>query len=672
MSNECDRQLPLPQETRAGSVVSHPVLRLLGIAAALALAYAAQYLFDHPQASLAWLPWAPPPTVTLAALSLLLGAVLFALAAPAAAPRASLNQPSPQPLSWPLSCLGLTIYAFNLGNFLANGETPLLRWLWAASLLLLALSLTRWSDLSRLPRYWRMHARSFALPALLLLLALALRLFRLTTLPQDLHGDMASHGLQARAILDGSSGGIIGAGWADIPLAAFLPTVATMALTKNTGLVGLNLASAIGGVASIWGLYVLLHEVLGRRIALTGAALLAVAYTHIHFSRIAEYMDPVPFAVWALAMLAIGLRSGRWLAFLLSGMLLAAASLMYYSGRVVVVVVLLFLLYLLIADRQRLRDRWQGIIWLGLGFVAALGPMLIYFGQRPDQWLSRSRDVFLFNPAVLTHLGLKYGVSSNSAILLEQIRRSLLTFNLYGDSSTQFGLARPMVDSLSGPLVVLGFAHAIAHPRRPAYVLLALWLACVLVMGSILTDNAPFWPRLVLLLLPAAGLAALAIDRTWQSVTNALGIEADRTIAAVVVVGLIGIGLANWLVYYPFAAHNGRPRALVGRLIASLPPDATVCLISEDMADPYSWIHSVGEREIAFFLPPRLGIDVSDERLLAPLDSSDPCGQAGAVWIVPQPREAALRWLETAFPGGQANAHGRRRGETSFFSYRIP
>jgi hypothetical protein len=659
-------------------MAAHPLRRLLGVALALGLAYGAQALFEHNRAVLdgpARVSILATPVYALAVVLLLLGAILFALMAPKDRyPDLTSGPPDAIPSSSSRLILAVALFAYGLAVtlYLGNGETALVRGFWVASVLLLILAQVAPEDLSRLVTYARNHWQMLAGSALLLTLAGFLRLYRLTTLPQDLHGDMASHGMQAWALLDGRVTGIVGTGWANIPLPGFLPTVVTMALSGDRGLLGLNLASAIGGLASIAGLMALLAQLASRRVALLAGFLLSVSYAHIHFSRIAEYMDPLPFAVWALAFLVWGLRSRRMLAFTLSGCLLAGASLMYYAGRAALVVVALFLLYQLIVDSRVVRANGRGLLALAGAFLVTLGPLLFYLIGHSDAFLSRSQEVFLFNPAVLTHLAGKYGVESPAVILLEQARRSLLAFNLTGDTSTQFGLVRPLVDPLTGPLVVLGLVYALAHWRRPIAGLLGIWLVVLLVLGGMLTNNAPFWPRLVMGLLPAAALAAVALDRSWTAVVDATGSRGGHIAAVIMAALLVYLAIGNWLLYWAFATNNGRPRALVGRLVASLPPDATVCLVSEDREDPDAWIHSVAEREIAFFLPPRQGVDISGDLSFVLSGDGGPCTQPGAVWIVPSTKAAVLAQLGERYPGGVIELQGSWQGDTSFFSFRIP
>lgn len=653
-------------------------LRLAGVAAGIALAYIAQYFFNQPPLSgpfLAAIPAALQNPITLAAVIMVAGAVIFALAAP---PPASERRPAAAPngaarfvdhpsrLARPLFLVTLLAYGGCLALYLLNGESAAVRWLWLASVALLAASQTPWEGLRRGAAGWAGAWRSYLLPALLLLVAAALRLTRLADLPQDLHGDMASHGLQAQQMLAGLVHGIVGVGWADIPLPGFLPTVAAMQVTGDQGTLGLALASALGGVLAVWGTWVLLRTVQNRRVALIGAALLAVAYTHIHFSRIAEYMDPVPFVVWSLACLAIGLQKRSSLPFALSGVLAAWASLMYFSGRVVFVVLAALLLYLLLFHRPLLRANLVGLAWLLVGGLVALGPMTVYFVQHPGAWLSRWQQVILFNPAVIEHSRHKYSVETTGQILLEQLRRTALVFNYSIDSSTQFGFPKAMVDTITAPWIVLGVAYGLAHLRRWGNGLLIVTLGVVLLIGSVLTDNAPFYPRLIVALTPALGLAALAIDRTWDAIEDALGKETGRIVTVVVVGGLLYVGLINWVMYVQFAAHNGQPRALAARFVATLPVNATVCIVPEEET---GWIHSTDEREIDFMMGPRRGAQVAFDEAGVPGAIPPACAQVGAVWIVPVTRQAALGELEARFPGGDRSSYGPRQGEIAFFTY---
>ncbi len=133
--------------------------------------------------------------------------------------------------------------------------------------------------------------------------------------------------------------------------------------------------------------------------------------------------------------------------------------------------------------------------------------------------------------------------------------------------------------------------------------------------------------------------------------------------------GLLYVGLLNWTLYYQLAVHNGRPRALVGRLAATLPPDAALCIVPDD---DNGWIHGPEEREIAFFLGQRPGYAVTLNAEGRIADYPAPCLEGGAVWIVPQPRQSLLSEIQQRLPGSITTAHGPRPGETAFFVVQSP
>jgi hypothetical protein len=164
-------------------------------------------------------------------------------------------------------------------------------------------------------------------------------------------------------------------------------------------------------------------------------------------------------------------------------------------------------------------------------------------------------------------------------------------------------------------------------------------------------------------------LAAVAVDRSWDAVTNAFGQETSRILVPMVVGLLLYVGLLNWTLYYQFAVSNGRPRALVGRLVATLPSDATVCIVPDDDG---GWIHAPDEREIAFFMGERPGYAVSLDADGHLVEYPSPCLQAGATWIVPESRLALLSEIQQRLPGSVTTAHGRRPGEVAFFAVQNP
>ncbi len=652
---------------------SESLLRGLGMALGIVLAAAAQLAFLGKIGP----TWPEGERLARAGGLLLAGMLLFALATPQPEPRfgrlAALTAAAQQALpdlrqlwfgGWLV--LSLTAAFFAISRFASHGETPAVVAAWVISMAALLLASWRPRRLTLRLHLPAVEVSLLLALAALLLAALVLRVYRLTTLPYDLDGDFASHGLQARALAIGAEPGIFRLGWANIPMLGFAPAALSMKLF-GVGLVGLNMAGVVEGLLILIGVYGFGRTLFNPRVGLLAAALLAVSYVHLHFSRTSEYIDPVFFLVYALGFFVVGLSRGSGWAFALSGLFSAFALLMYYSGRSVVFIIALVLGYLLLCDRSRLWQRRQGLaLWL-LALLVGLGPMLVVFGRNWEGFNERTRAVFLFYPPVIEHLQHKYGVTTTLEIIAEQAKRTLLMFHYYHDTSTQFGLLKPFLDPYLATAFALGLGYALAHWRRFGLALLAGWVGLILVVGSLLTNNAPFWPRLVGLLPPIALLAAVAVDRTLEPVLRWAERRDQTWVAPVIAVGLavavIAIGWSNWNVYVEAKGDWATTRTRIGRYLASLDPATTAYLVSAEYA--------ARDREFAFLAPGRLAGDLTPEQVRQgdfALRADDP-----TVLVLTTEHGDLLPALQIRFPLGQVSAWpDNAPGSVGFYTFSIP
>ena len=497
-----------------------------------------------------------------------------------------------------------------------------------------------------------------------------LRFHLLAAIPQDLHGDMASMGLQARDILAGVAPGLFHQGWAEIPMLGFYPSVIGLAFVSNS-ILGLNVVPAAEGLLTLFGLYLLAWRLFdSHRLAALAAAILAVNIPHIHFSRLAAYMDPWPWLVFAFVLLAHGLRARKGWPFPLAGLLVGLSLQMYYSGRAALFILPAVALYLILLHPRTARRGWRqwlgAAALLGLGVVIALGPSLIYFLQHTDALLARSRAVFLFHPPVMTHLMGKYGVDSPAAVVWEQIKRSVLMFNAAHDTSTQFGYTHPMFTALLSPWVLLGAGYSLRRWRRPGLGFACIWLIIILVTGSVLTNNAPFWPRLVGILPAAALLAGAALHAALKGLGLGQPVRSllDPAPTAIAMLGLVMafllLGQRNWRDYFQTVNNNARAQARIGRYLDALPDSVTACSFSQ----PYQ----LNERTIAFLAWPHQLLDL-DPGVTGPL--LDACPGPDRVWILSPHERSQLLRVQRRWPKGQLREHRDGAGRVVFLSYLI-
>ncbi|HUM01356.1 MAG TPA: glycosyltransferase family 39 protein [Thermoanaerobaculia bacterium] len=650
--------------------VRRPILLILG----LLLAYVAQLVFDagRPEgfafAAALLHPLANPARIGLASSLLVAGGVLWWLAlrrpaadAPVADEPSRLSGPEFVTLFGPALALGV----FAALRFVVSGEDLWVRGAWAASLvafLLAAALATRRRSGPREGGDPSPPMRWFHLLGLALVLAGAgwLRFHDLGVIPNDFHGDMASYGQAAREVLVGGETRLVGVSWAEIPRLGYQPTVLAMRVFGND-IRGLMAAAAVGGMLFLIALYALVWRLFdSHRLALLATAIAAGNTAHVHFSRIAAYMDPWPFCLGAFFFAVDGLRGRRTISLAISGILLGLGAQMYYSGRVAVFVLGAFLLHTAFLRRAWLRRSAAGLGALALGFILTLGPNVAFFLKYPHAINSRGRDVWLFTPSVLTHLSGVHGITNPLGILLVQIERTLLTFNHTIDTSTQFGYPHAMFAALVAPLIALGFARALKRWRDPGPGLLIPFFALILSLGGFLTVDAPFWPRLVGVVAPAAVFAALAIDAAADASTR-LHAAAPRWVLAVAGAGLLIVAISSWMTYRKTTEQNARSQALIGRFLSTLPENVTVC----GVADPF-WLEV---RETAFLAWPRRLIDLKPEEAAAP---PSPCVTPPFAWVLSRNHLDAFGDLTKRFPEGQAENHAAQNGSPVFVSFRVP
>lgn len=440
-----------------------------------------------------------------------------------------------------------------------------------------------------------------------LVVAAASRLFNTSRLPVNFHGDFASFGLQARALLAGQYTDVFGTGWAGLPLPTIWPTAIMLRLVGDNR-TGLAAFAALGGLASIVALYLMTRELFSRRPALFAAALLAGDITHIHYSRVPVYMDPVPFVAWSLCLGVFGLRRGKRWYFALSGILAGYAFLSYYPGRIVVPLWALAVVLTAIAVPRLLRARSGGLVIAVIGFLIVIGPTTVFFARHPEIVNDRTRAVLIFNPDVWHHTAAKHGlaVSDVRGVFAEQVRRSAEGFWRFNDSATQFNLERNMLEPIAGILLILGIGYAVSHPRSTPLLFVVGWGLGYVLAGA-LTVDPPFSGRIVGLTLPIAILGGLALDRIlrllprgrfWAPVGLGVGLLVAILSAA-----------RNWHDYVAWGSdpRTARPPVHIARFLQAQPLKYQVRLASRDI----SW----KIRELQFLLPDRAGDSLNVEEI---------------------------------------------------------
>lgn len=565
---------------------------------------------------------------------------------------------------WTMGWLSLSVLvaAFAISGFLKDGENSAVRLVWLASLLALLIAPLKGMRLV-LPQIPRQERPYLAVLAAILVGAFIMRIYKLTLIPYNVDGDFAEFGMIARALATGQAQQVFAYdNWGGMPMLGYLPSWLTMHLF-GTGLFGLYMSGVIEGLVVIIGVYLLGRDLFHARVGLFAAALLTVSYTHLLASRQSNFIDPVPFLVFAIYFLLLGLREGRVGAIVTSGLLTALCVQMYFSGRIVVLIVGFILFYLLVFRHPWLQmRRWALFLWV-LAVLIMLGPMLVVFARDSTMLMARSSGIFVLNPSIIKHLEGAYHVDSIPAMLFEQARRTVFLFNYYPDTGPQFSFRRPLLDPITAPLFILGIGYALFHLRRLGDALLPVWVVLGAVFGSFLTSDAPSWSRLMILLPPTALLAARALDLLYEltsSFLTRLGNPKQFIAPALIAIPLILVGIMNWNTYTEVKGSYASEVTRIARYLDVQSPSTRCYLVSS------KFTYTV--RELRFLVPGRCVADLTPEEITGNL----PLVGSPTLVILTGEEGAVFQRLGQLYPAGTSETHrGNAPDEVAFYVFRL-
>lgn len=500
----------------------------------------------------------------------------------------------------------------------------------------------------------------------ILLLALALRLPHLEQIPPEVHGDEAACGLEARQILAGRVPNLFTVGWYHIPYMSFAISAASMSIFGNT-LYGFRMASVIQGTLSILLLYLLARRLFTVRVATLAAFLLAVSHWSIHFSRSGiNYMQAQFATLLVLYFVVRAVQERRAIDWLLAGYSAGLCCNVYYAARLAPALAALYLLHRMLRERGFLRVHWPGMAACVLGTVVFLAPMGIVFAKTPRTLMSRTQMVFLFSPASLKHEFYTYQVDTIPEVLREQVERTLTAFNWRGETSLQHNHKAPLIDFWSSALFVVGVIGFGFRLRRSRYFLLFVWFWLTLILGSILTVDAMFSPRVIIVVPVLFLFPALFVDAGWRAAGALLGRFGGLAFALPVGAFLALSAQANYHAYFERHIHELQPagiNTILSRYIDAINDRYQIYLLG-NLSLRYDTEH--------FLIPNVDGVDVQASPLSVPLQRIPAKkGVAFLVAYASQDAVARFRPIQEAYPNGRSSILKTANGVPIFYVHLV-
>lgn len=390
--------------------------------------------------------------------------------------------------------------------------------------------------------------------AAILLVAAALRLAALSSLPPAFYRDVAVTALDAQRAAAGHprlhfvyDEGL----YADLMGVVFRLAGASDFTVRLPG--------ALCGVLTCLGVYRLGRAFRAPRVGLYGGFLMAVSLWHVILSRSGFRAVLLPLLlVYAMAFLVEGLRGAGYGRLLAAGLLIGLLAHSYPSSRVVPLLIAVTVAAELGLDRMRWRSAAPG---LALGLIAALAvaaPMMAHYLHHPEDFNNPQRIVSVFSPK------LEPGVAS--ATLRSNLGATLLMFHLHGDDNWRHNLAgAPMLDPITGLLFLAGLGAALLmlgggfgrladRPRATGALLLA-WVPVMLIPNLLSVEGVPHGLRScgtlpAVMLLAGFGAAIfeeIAVRISGRRIAVATGL-------------LIAIMMTAWTAYRYFDLWGRDPR----------------------------------------------------------------------------------------------------------------
>lgn len=450
--------------------------------------------------------------------------------------------------------------------------------------------------------------------AVLLLAALLIRAVNLECIPGNLGGDEGTQGLAAMQLLEAPMGNPFSTGWFSVPTMSFFAYGLVMRIVGPT-IAGLRLLSALVGTATVLTTFLLARELWGKSVAWSAGVVLACAHYHVHFSRLgSNQIGDGLFVSLALWLLTRGIRLRKPILFALSGAVVGLGWYGYFGARLVGVIVALYLAWLFVSEsRTGARDsfliqygRFILILILAAGVVVA--PLALYYVAHPDTMASRADQVSVLSTGWLER-EMAYTGDTAVSILARQFGRAMSAFHFTPDPTYWYHPGIPLLDVVSGVLIIFGMAWTVARWRESGSVLLLLWFWMAVVMGWALTENPPSSQRMVIVAPASALLVALGLE--WllgtarRVLTNGGPILEGASAAVLALIALLN--LYQYFVVYTPSGVYGNPTAEVatrlGRHLRQEDDDLVVHFYG-----PPSMYWDIGN--LSFLVPDAVGMDV--------------------------------------------------------------
>ena len=383
----------------------------------------------------------------------------------------------------------------------------------------------------------------------IVLFGAAVRLYNLDEFPPGLWFDEADNILQAQHILNEPS--TVGAfsAFTNLPT-AFLVPIALVVKLAGVSITSARLVAVAFGLAGIVAMFLVMRHMGGTLFGLIAAFLTAAMRWDINWSRIGMHGVTMTFFTAITAWLTYrALRSERMADFALAGAAMGLGMWFYTPFRLFPLVMGIVALHALIFTRTARRRLLINFGVLALFAVFVSLPVLQFAATQPEEFFRRSSAVSIF-----AHVPEGEAASAVRNNLLRHLRM----FHFEGDPNGRHNIpGKPMLDTLSGLLMVAGLAVVAFRWRNAAMFALPFWVLIMIIPGTLsIPWESPQSLRSIAVIPAVIALITLAVGGIWQS-GRALNLPIARHVAPIIASALLAvIAYANVNAYFGEQAND--------------------------------------------------------------------------------------------------------------------
>ena len=403
------------------------------------------------------------------------------------------------------------------------------------------------------------------LGVLVVLAALFIRSYHISTLPPGVYPDEAVNGVDAitanvahhwKVFYENNNG----------REGLFMNLIALGFSLFGISVVTLKMWSVLFGTLTVLGMILLGEELFAsRRAGIIAGFITATTFWAINFSRISFRAIMLPFVlVFTVFFLIRGIQKKKIIDYVFAGLFFGLGVHTYIAFRIAPLILVVLLIAFIVSRKKFLSTHWKEIsAFLAATILVAL-PMLVDFARNPEHFSGRTSQVSLFTPEVNQgHLPEMLGAS---------IGKSLAKYSFFGDQNWRHNLPPwPELFPVIGIFFLAGFLYFIYEffylvwrrirfgERSERLILVALllsWFFAMLIPEAI-TNEVPHALRSIGTMPVAILLAVSAIEGVWKWAESGRLKQHKKAIWIVLIVLVAVSGI--WSVKLYFVDWAGNP-----------------------------------------------------------------------------------------------------------------